>query len=181
MSTRPLPRTLQAALAAPGGRCYRHCERPIRTRRFPSPLPGTWQVRACPAGVVSVAVYTEWARRDPSPDVLRLLRDHTVPQSLVHPRDLRLATRHGPELGTAAERFLARARPRRAIRVVYWRVYPFRGRDGTERRLFVCLRARHRGPVFFAAPSSATAAHCPACAALRRPTPRRARRTPPRR
>jgi len=176
MPAHTLPRVLEVALAAPGGRCYRHCERPVRTRRLRSPLPGTWQVRACPAGVVSVVVYTEWVRRDLSQDVLHLLRGHTVPRSLVHARDLRLATRHGPELGTAAERFLARARPRRGIRVVYWRVYPFQGKDGAERRLFVCLRTRHPTPVFFAAPSSATAGDCPSCAAVRRSTPRRARK-----
>jgi len=157
-----LPRVLSTALASPGGSCYRHCDRPIRTRRVTSRLPGTWRVRACPSGVVSVTVYTEWTRRDPTESVRAELRRWTKPPSLVRSRDLRLATRHGPELGRPAERFLAASRPTRGIRVVYWRVYPFRGRDGQERRLFVCLRRAHRSPVFFAASPTAPKG-CPVC------------------
>jgi hypothetical protein len=164
--TRPgaVPRVLASALASPGGSCYRHCDRPVRTRSVRSGLAGRWQVRACPSGVVSVTVYAEWTRRDPTPAVRTTLRRWTVPSVLVRVRDLRLATRHGPELGRSAERFLAVARPRRAVKVVYWRVYPFRGRDGTERRLFVCLAGRHSAPVFFAAPTTATNRDCPVCA-----------------
>jgi len=162
-----LPPVLRRALAAPGGHCYRHCDRPIRTLRPKSRLPGSWQVRACPSGVVSVTVYAEWTRRDPTSAVRETLRRSTVPASLVRRWDLRVATRHGPELGGAAERFLSAQRPRRGVRVVYWRVYPFRGRDGKERRLFVCARTAHRFPVFFAALSSATAPECPVCAPSR--------------
>jgi len=158
-----LPPVLRAALASRGGRCYRHCDRPIRTRRIESSLPGIWYVRACPSGVVSVTVYAEWARRDPTQAVRTALRRWTKPSSLVRWRDLRLATRHGPELGRRAERFLASRRPRRAVRVLYWRVYPFRARDKTERRLFVCFRRSHRSPVFFAAPPEARPWRCPEC------------------
>jgi len=159
-----LPHVLSTALASPGGRCYRHCDRPIRTRRVAGRLPGTWQVRACPSGVVSVTVYTEWTRRNPTASVRAELRRWTVPPSLVRSWDLRLATRHGPELGRAAERFLTATRPKRGVRVVYWRVYPFRGRDGKERRLFVCFRRAHRSPVFFAASPTAPTKGCPVCA-----------------
>jgi len=167
--TRPgaLPPVLRRALAAPGGRCYRHCDRPTRTRQPASRLSGRWQVRACPSGVVSVTVYAEWTRRDPTPAVLAQLRRWTVPASLVRAWDLRLATRHGPELGRAAERFLTAHPPKRGVRVVYWRVYPFRGRDGKERRLFVCGRTAHRYPVFFAAVSTDPAPKCPVCARRR--------------
>jgi hypothetical protein len=158
-----VPRLLQAALAAPGATCYRHCDRPIRTRAVRSRLPGIWQVRACPSGVVSVTSYTEWTRRDPTEDVRRQLRRWTVPSSLVRGWDMRLATRHGPELGRAAERRLAADRPKRPIRAVYWRVYPFRARDGSERRLFACFRRAHRSPVFFAASPTTPANACPVC------------------
>jgi hypothetical protein len=159
--------TLQAALASPGGKCYRHCDRPIRTRRLSSPLPGTWHVRACPSGVVSVTVYAEWTRTDPTRSVLSSLRRWTVPPSLVRRWDLRIATRHGPELGPAAERMLAAMRPARGVRVVYWRVYPFRARDGTERRLFVCFRPTHQSAVFFASSPTAETWGCPVCARRR--------------
>ncbi len=159
-----IPPVLRAALDSPGGKCYRHCDRPIRSRRIASHLPGTWTVRACPSGIVSVTSYAEWSRRDPTPAVRSTLQRWTVPRSLVRLWDLRLATRHGPELGRAAERFLAAARPRRGVRVVYWRVYPFRARDGTDRRLFVCFRRRHASPVFYAASPSAKSSGCPVCA-----------------
>ncbi len=159
-----LPPALRFSLRSPGGKCYRHCDRPIRSRSLSSRLPGTWQVRACPSGVVSVTTYTEWTRRDPTANVRRVLRRWTVPSKLVRPWDLRIATRHGPELGRAAERVLRKVRPTRGVRVVYWRVYPFRGRDGTERRLFVCFRRNHPSPVFFAASPVAKTWDCPVCA-----------------
>lgn len=176
-----LPPGLREALASPGGRCYRHCDRPLRIRTVASGLPGAWSVRACPAGVVSVTTYTEWTDRDPTRDVLRILNRWSRPRSLVRAWDLRLASRHGPELGRPAERFLATTVPVRRVRTVYWRVYPFRGRDRLERRLFVCLRRRHASPVFFAALSTATAADCPVCSNRRaarrnRPVPRSRRR-----
>jgi len=175
--TRPgsVPAVVREALAWPEGTCYRHCDRPVRRRRIASRLPGTWEVRACPSGVVSVTLYTEWTRRDPTPEVRSALRRWTQPPSLVRRRDLRIATRHGPELGPEAARFLAAARPARAVRVVYWRVYPFRARDGTDRRLWVCFRRAHPSPVFFAAPPTASSSECPECRRRRRPT--RARRS----
>lgn len=165
---RVLPHVLEKALASPGGRCYRHCDLPIRTRRVSSRLPGTFRIRACPSGVVSVTAYYEWTRRDPTPSVRRTLREWTIPPSLVRSWDLRLATRHGPELGRAAEQFLEKARPRRGVRVVYWRVYPFKSRSGAERRLFVCVRKAHATPVFFAASPTAKHGGCPVCAGRRR-------------
>src|SRR5208282_2679361 len=98
-----LPPTVRAALQSPGGKCYRHCDRPIRTRRLSSRLPGTWQVRACPSGVVSVTTYTEGTRGDPAAKVRSVLRRWAVPPTLVRSWDLRIATRHGPELGRSAE------------------------------------------------------------------------------
>lgn len=164
MPTRSLPSVLRRALDSPGGNCYRHCDRPIRIRTVRSRLPGRWQIRACPGGVVSVTVYAEWTGRDPTAAVRRTLERWTIPRSLVRPRDLRLASRRGPELGRTAERFLASARPRRPVRVVYWRVYPFKARNGAEHRLFVCFRRGHAAPVFFSAPANSTTWGCPRCA-----------------
>ncbi len=172
-----VPPALRAALASPGGTCYRHCDGAIRTVVLASPFPGRWSVRACPAGVVSVTSYTEWTRRDPTPRVQGLLRRWTRPASLVRRFDLRLATRHGPELGPVAERRLAASRPARGLRTVYWRVYPFRGRDGLERRLFLCRRRAHRGPVFYAARVDLSAV-CPVCGGRSPAPPKRRGRGP---
>jgi hypothetical protein len=158
---------LERAVGASGGSCYRHCDRPLRVRGIRSRLPGAWHIRSCPSGVVSVTDYAEWTRRDPTDDVRTLLRQWTVPPSLVRSHDLRVATRHGPELGKAAERLLAATVPARGVRVVYWRVYPFRARNGSERRLFVCFRRGHRSPVFFAADPASLTWDCPGCARRR--------------
>jgi hypothetical protein len=158
-----LPRVVRAALAAPGGTCYRHCERPIRVRTVPSALPGLWQVRVCPSGVVSVTSYAEWSKRNPTPAVARTLRRWTRPRSRVRRWDLRLATRRGPELGRPVERLLRTTRSRGSIRVVYWRLYPFRARDGTARRLFACFHHGHASPLFFTADPAKAAWDCPAC------------------
>lgn len=162
-----VPRILAAALEVPEGRCYRHCQEPVRARRVRSSLPGVWYVRVCPGGVVSVTSYAEWTDRDPSRAVARVLRRRSRPPGLVRSWDLRLATRRGPELGRAAERFLAKRTARRGVRVVYWRVYPSRARDGTERRLFACFRKGHAAPIFFRADPAKSGWACPACARVR--------------
>ncbi len=159
----PLPPAVRKALEPAAPRCYRHCTAPAGARRIRSTLPGTVTVYACPGGAVSVTTYAEWSRRDPSSAFLRSLAGRTLPRSLVRAVDLRGATRHGPELGLAAERALRRAASPRSVRVVYWRVYPSKDPDGTERRLFVCYRHGRAEPVFFRAPTEADRPPCPRC------------------
>lgn len=159
-----VPPVLRRTLVSPGGHCYRHCDGRIRSVHLRSGLPGVWTVRACPTGVVSVTSYAEWTGRDPLRDVQRALQRATFPKTLVRRWDLRTATREGPELGREAERFLARQRPRRGLRVVYWRVYPFKAKDATERRLMLCRRRAHAHPVFFAGDPSSAEWGCPICA-----------------
>jgi len=170
--SKSVPRALRTPLESVGGRCYRHCDRPVRLRRVRSTLPGIWHIRACPSGIVSVTSYAEWGRSDPTESVRRTLRRWTVPPSLVRSWDLRTATRHGPELGRSAERFMLHSGSASGVRVVYWRVYPFRARDGTERRLFVCFRRSHSGPVFFAGSPASETRECPVCS-VRARRPRR--------
>ena len=169
----PVPRAVRAALRPQSPKCYRHCREPVRGYAIQSRLGGFWRLYACPGGAVSVTAYVERTARDPSPKVREFLRDRSVPPTLVTWHDLRLATRHGPELGRTAERVLARARPPSTIRVVYWRLYPFRGRDGAERRLFVCRRHGVARPVFFVDSSSASRPTCPVCAKQDRSAPNR--------
>lgn len=175
-----LPPWLAATQRVRDARCAWHCDGPARGRPIASPLPGLWQVYACPSGVVSVVTYAEWGEPIPFEPARAYLARHTVPPSLVRRSDLRLASRHGPELGTTAERKLRRpGMP--PLRVVYWRVYPFKARDGSDRRLFVCRRPRHTEPVFYAAPPQDGARQCPVCRAGRPKAVRRrqARPRPP--
>ena len=165
-----IPRAVRAALRPDAPRCYRHCRQPVRGFALPSRLPGFWRVYACPRGAVSLTAYVERTARDPTREVREYLRQRAVPPALVTRHDLRLATRHGPELGRAAERILTRALPPRTLRVVYWRLYPFRGRDGVERRLFVCRRHGAARPVFFVDSTHVSQARCPVCARRKRST-----------
>ena len=128
-----------------------------------SDLPGVIRVYACPGGAVSVTEYSEWSTRDPTKAVEEALRGATVPPSLVRRRDLRPATRHGPELGRAAERFLARGREPRPIHVVYWRLYPFQ-RGKVPYHLFACFRHGSRSVRFYVAPTESGSTACPDCA-----------------
>ena len=62
-------------------------------------------VYTCPGGTVSTVMFLGGGRR-PSPGVVRrYLQARTERAERVHFRDLRAATRHGPELGPAAERW----------------------------------------------------------------------------
>jgi hypothetical protein len=156
-----VPPLLQRALRPDQPRCYRHCNRLVRARSPALRAPGVLSIYACPGGAVSVVTYTEWGTRDPTPQLARFVRGHFAPVRRVHRRDFRLARREGPELGRAAERFLARARPRRPLATVYWRLYPFRTPGGAVRRVFVCYR--HREPRLFVAPGDAQSPRCPRC------------------
>jgi hypothetical protein len=161
-STR-VPPLLRAALRPKAPHCYRHCSKLIHGRAVPIAAPGALVVYACPGGAVSVVTYTEWGRADPTPRLQRFLRAHTAPVALVRRWDLRLGSRHGPELGGPAERFLARARPVRPVRTVYWRLYPFKKRDGTAVRPFACFRHGSSRVQFFVAPADAVAPKCARC------------------
>lgn len=172
---RAVPSPVRIALRPTAPRCYRHCKKPSRAHTLVTAFPGHWQVYSCPGGVVSVTSYAEWSNSDPTRRVATYLRRHTAPPSLVTAHDLRSATRHGPELGRAAERLLARSRPARNVRVVYWRVYPFQGSGGVVQRLFVCWRHGRDRPVFFASPSTARGGACPICTVHERANRRRAR------
>lgn len=166
--TRPqrLPPIVERALRPKDGHCYRHCSRPLRAHRILLARPGVGWVFACPSGVVSVTRYAEWGDRAPTERVARELRRRCVPPGVVRRRDLRSATRHGPELGRAAERRLA-SRPDLRVRAVYWRVYPF-ARRSVEHRLFACFRHGAGEVVFYPAPSDSTGRDCPRCAVERR-------------
>jgi hypothetical protein len=162
---RAVPPILRRALRPADPHCYRHCDRPVRGRSPAIRAPGWLAVYACPGGAVSVVTYTEWGPRDPSPILARFARAHTTPGRLVRRWDLRPASRHGPELGRTAERFVGRARRRRPIRTAYWRLYPFKAKDGSARRLFVCYRHGRGSAQFFVAAADAQSPLCPRCGA----------------
>ncbi|MGP8072064.1 MAG: hypothetical protein ACLPZM_02915 [Thermoplasmata archaeon] len=157
-----VPPWLRRALR-PSPHCYGHCDRPLRGRTAALPAPGWLAIYACPGGAVSVVTYTHWANPDPTPVLSSFARRHTTPPSPVRRWDFRTARRHGPELGLAVERRLARARRPPQVRTVYWRVYPTRAKDGSEERLFACFRHGRGSVEFFRAPGDAQSPRCPRC------------------
>ena len=163
-----VPPLLRRALRPTSPHCYRHCTRPLRGRTVRSSGPGWLCVYACPGGAVSVVTYTEWAEKDPTPTLARFARAHTSPATLVRRWDLRLGRRHGPELGPSAERYLGRAPPTRPLWTVYWRVYPFKKKDGRPFRLFACFRHGAGSVRFFVAPADSESPTCPRCPARKR-------------
>ncbi len=158
-----VPPLLRRALAPRTPHCHRHCDRPQRGHNLRALAPGWLCVYACPGGAVSVITYSEWSNADPTARLLPFVRAHTTPATLVRRRDLRLARRHGPELGAEAERYLARVHPPRAVSTVYWRLYPFKKKDGTVFRLFVCFRHGTERVQFFVAPGNIMSPPCPKC------------------
>jgi hypothetical protein len=160
-----VPPLLRRALRPSDPHCYRHCDRPLRGRSVSVRAPGWLCVYACPGGAVSVTTYTEWGRADPTATLGRFARNHMTPASRVRRWDLRVATRHGPELGPTAEPYLAKRRPARPVRTVYWRLYPFKTKDGSVRRLFACFRHGRGNVRFFLAPGGAQSPPCPLCTA----------------
>jgi hypothetical protein len=159
---RRVPPRIARQLRPANPTCHAHCKGRVVSHLVRSGLVGEMRVLACPGGAVSLTSYEEWSNRDPTPAVARELRRRAKPASLVRAHDLRTASRHGPELGRAAERALARARPVTPVRVVYWRVYPFR-RRGVGHRLFACFRHGAGTVVFYAAPTATGTDDCPVC------------------
>jgi len=149
-------------LPVSSGSCLYHCSSPTR----PHVIEGTqgpigW-VYTCPGGTVSTVEFFGGVRR-PSPTVARrYLQTRTERSERVRLRDLRAATRHGPELGRAAERWVAGPGTGAPLHVLYWRRYPRKiGRRYSY--LYACF---HHGPGevrFYPALSSRTLPLCPFC------------------
>lgn len=151
---------------APSGRCLYHC----KARTHPKPVsagldqPG-W-VYVCPAGTVSTAVFLGSDAR-PSPTAIqRYLQSRLARPERVKPRDLRAATRHGPELGPAAEEALQRGASAHVLPLLYWRRYPKKvGRRYSY--LYACFR-HGQGDVRFY-PAGSAGGLCPWCPAPAQP------------
>ncbi|MCI4347132.1 MAG: hypothetical protein L3J97_00745 [Thermoplasmata archaeon] len=151
-------------IPAPSGSCLYHCRSKTRPRALTNARGTVAWVYTCPGGTVSTVTFWGGARR-PSPTVVqRYLQSRTERSERVHLRDLRAATRHGPELGPAAERWMAAPGAEAPIRLLYWRRYPRKvGRKYSY--LYACFRHGAGDVRFYPAPSSRPARECPFCRA----------------
>ncbi len=145
---------------AASGRCLYHCTARTRPHLLSTPRRRIGWVYACPAGTVSTAVLLGNARRPSPAAARRFLQSRLFRPERVSLRDLRAATRHGPELGLPTERALE-DRPS-AIRLLYWRRYP-RKAGRRYSYLYACFRHGAGDVRFYAATSDRI--HCPWCTA----------------
>jgi hypothetical protein len=116
------------------GKCYRHCDKPTSMKvisKEPGSLLGAY---VCPDGFVSQVVYFST-----KPDREYFLRTLTaeVGQEHLNPRDIRVASRHGWELGREAEKALrSKLGEAGVIHELYWTRYP---RTDAEKLMVVSL------------------------------------------
>jgi hypothetical protein len=109
---------------AASGSCLYHCTSRTRPHALGHARGTIGWVYACPGGAVSTVAFVGGDRRPSPARVRRYLQSRTESSERVRPRDLRAATRRGPELGRAAERWIAESRTGAPIRLLYWRRYP---------------------------------------------------------
>lgn len=104
------------------GKCYGHCDKPTAAKVIFQDSDHVIGAYACPNGVVSHVVYFSL-----KPDLagFQAFLSGQVGEEIVKGRDLRLASRHGWELGKGAEEEIqSKLGPAGAIKQAYWRRYP---------------------------------------------------------
>jgi len=104
------------------GKCYRHCQNPTSMRVISRDQESLVGAYVCPDAFVSQVVYFA-----PRPNVgwFRQFLVNQVGNDTVSPVDIRVATRHGWELGPRARKVLEERLGKSAsIMEVYWTRYP---------------------------------------------------------
>jgi hypothetical protein len=118
------------------GKCYRHCDRPTSMNVISAS--SDWLVAAytCPDGFVSQVVYFS-----PKPDhgwFINWITDQVGKENFSE-RDIRLASRHGWELGKDAQRKMeSKLGSGATIKELYWTRYPNTERE-KQQAVSLCL------------------------------------------
>jgi len=98
---------------------YRHCQSPAKFVALKADRPGVIGGYFCPENYSTRIVYFSL---DPDREwFLKILQDQA--DGLVRPRDIRVATRHGWELGGNAEKEIKLVSDN-GIKQLYWTLYP---------------------------------------------------------
>lgn len=104
------------------GKCFRHCEKPTSMKVISRDSANLVGAYVCPDGFVSQVVYFSLAPDQPWFEAM--LSDQVGKENLSQ-RDIRVASRHGWELGGQAQGTLqSKLGERGAIREIYWTRYP---------------------------------------------------------
>jgi hypothetical protein len=154
----------ESFVVAPSGKCLYHCSGRTRPRAIGNARKSFGWVYACPRGTVSTVAFLGGARRPSPVRVRQYLQSRTVRSERVRPEDLRAASRRGPELGRAGERWVRGPGAGAPIRLLYWRRYPRKhGRQYSF--LYACFEHGAGEVRFYSAPGSRRTPLCPFCAA----------------
>jgi len=160
----PSPAGPEKFVLAPFGSCLYHCSGRTRPHVIANARGPIGWVYTCPGGTVSTVAFLGGTRRPSPARVRRYLQSRTERSEHVRPRDLRAATRHGPELGPAAERWVAGPGGRQPIHLLYWRRYP-RKMGRSYSYLYACFRHGAGEVRFYPAPGSRKVRQCTFCLA----------------
>lgn len=118
------------------GKCFRHCEKATSMETISQDLHGLVGAYVCPDGFVSQVVYFSLK---PDLEWFRDLISSQVGVGNISDRDIRIASRHGWELGrNALETLGAKVGPGALIREVYWTRYP-KTEEQKQQAISLCL------------------------------------------
>lgn len=118
------------------GKCYRHCNRPTSLKLVSQDSGHVVGAYVCPDGVVSQVVYIS---QEPDFAWFEDFLSNQVGKENVDRRDIRVATRHGWELGGDAQGILeAKTGSGSSVKEVYWTRYP-KTEEQKERLVSLCM------------------------------------------
>jgi hypothetical protein len=147
---------------ADSGNCLYHCSGRTRPHAIANSRRTLGWVYTCPGGAVSTVTFLGGARRPSPARILQYIQSRTERTERVRARDLRVATRHGPELGAAAERWAAGPGNHAPIHLLYWRRYPQKVGRGHS-FMFACFEHGAGEVRFYPATGARPASRCPFC------------------
>lgn len=144
------------------GKCFRHCDKPTSLRLIEKDSTRVFGAYVCPDGFVSQVVYFN---RNPDLNWFKDTIAAQVGSNNFATNDVRIATRHGWELGEKADKTLkANLGPNPTLTEVYWTRYP---RTDAEKQVAISLctgdGSRPGCLKLFAHEREKTERFCPAC------------------
>ena len=156
-----LPKFVQEHLSFTG-KCFRHCDKPTSMKVISQASNLVLGAYTCPDGFVSQVVY--FSQRPDLKWFNSTLSSQVGPENFTT-NDVRVATRHGWELGgDAYERLKAQLGPNPSITEVYWTRY---ARTDEQKRIAISLctgdGSRAGCLRLFAHESDKVQRFCPAC------------------
>lgn len=118
------------------GRCYRHCDKPTSMKILSQGSSEVVGAYICPDGFVSQVVHFSVK---PNIAAFQDMLSDQVGKENMSPRDIRVATRHGWELGSNATKTLeSNLGTGGTVTEAYWRRYPKTEEDKT-RAVSLCI------------------------------------------